>query len=213
MVHLISNVIKEYQDKPHEMPFVPKTSYQRDLLGYCGDANKTFLTFLFNNSVVGIQFLKDAGLIRRKVQFNTCCRDWCHVTFSCVSREHPAHGSASNDSGMRGQSPVTVLPPPSFPVAKFRWNNAVTDDCGPAAIVWPTFLQSFRTRFEKCWVIMRERFSSKIAELLEGGWQGTGRSEYRNVLWRVTTNMEATGGYVKEIGRVSGWGMTWYKLN
>jgi hypothetical protein len=26
---------------------------------------------------------------------------------------------------------------------------------------------------------------------------------YRNRLWRVTTHMEATGEYVKEIGRVS----------
>ena len=54
MVHHISNVIKEQQDKLREMPFVPETSYQRDLLGYCGDANKTFLTFLFNNSAIGI---------------------------------------------------------------------------------------------------------------------------------------------------------------
>ena len=62
MVHQISNVIKEYQDKLREMPYVPKTSYQRDSLGYCGDANNTFLTFLFSNRDVGIQFLMDAGL-------------------------------------------------------------------------------------------------------------------------------------------------------
>ena len=30
MVHHISNVIKEYQDKLHEMPYVPKRSYQRN---------------------------------------------------------------------------------------------------------------------------------------------------------------------------------------
>ena len=35
----ISNVIKEYLDKLREMPHVPKTSYQRDSLGFCGDAN------------------------------------------------------------------------------------------------------------------------------------------------------------------------------
>jgi len=39
----------------------------------------------------------------------------------------------------------------------------------------------------------------------EGGWQGRGGSEYRNSLWRVTTHMEATVAYVKELGRVSGW--------
>ena len=83
MVHHISNVIKAYQDKLREMPYVPKTSYQRDSMGYCGDANKTFLTFLFSNSSIGIQFLKDAGLIRSKVQCNSCGRDRRHVTSSC----------------------------------------------------------------------------------------------------------------------------------
>ena len=34
--------------------------------------------------------------------------------------------------------------------------------------------------------------------------QGRGGSEYRNRPERVTTHMEATGGYVKEIGRVLG---------
>jgi hypothetical protein len=128
MVHHKSNFIKEYQDKPHEMPFVPKTSHQRDSLGYCGDTNKTFLTFLFNNSAVSIQFLKDAGLFRRKMQCNSCGSERGHVTFRCVSPKHAAHGSASNEAGMRGQSPVTELHPPCFPIAKLRGNNAVTDD-------------------------------------------------------------------------------------
>jgi hypothetical protein len=83
MVHHISNVIDEYQDKLRVMPFVPKTSYQRDLLGYCGEANKTFLTFLFSNSAIAIQFLKDAGLIRSKLQCNSCGRDGRHIASSC----------------------------------------------------------------------------------------------------------------------------------
>jgi hypothetical protein len=36
----------------------------------------------------------------------------------------------------------------------------------------------------------------------EGWRQGGGGSEYRNRLWRVTTHIEVTGGYVKEIGCV-----------
>jgi hypothetical protein len=83
MVHHISNVIKENQDKLREMPYVPKTSYQRDSLGYCGNANKTFLVYLFSNSAICIRFLKDAGLIRSKVQCNSCGRDRRHVTSSC----------------------------------------------------------------------------------------------------------------------------------
>ena len=50
------------------MPYEPKISYRRDSLGYYGDANKNFLTFLFSDQATGIQFLKDVGLIRRKVQ-------------------------------------------------------------------------------------------------------------------------------------------------
>jgi hypothetical protein len=48
MLH-ITNVIKVYQEKFREMPYIPKISYQRDSLGYCSDANKTFLTFLFSD--------------------------------------------------------------------------------------------------------------------------------------------------------------------
>ena len=54
------------------MPYVPETSFRRDSLGYCGDANKLFLTFLFSDHAIGLQFLKDVGLIRSKVQCNSC---------------------------------------------------------------------------------------------------------------------------------------------
>jgi hypothetical protein len=50
------------------MPYVSKISYRRDSLEYCGDANKNFVTFLFSDQATGIQFLKDVGLIHRKVQ-------------------------------------------------------------------------------------------------------------------------------------------------
>ena len=75
MVPHVTNVIKEYQDRLREMPYVPKTSYRRDSLGYSGDANKNFLTFLFSDQATGIQFLKDVGLILSKVQCNSSGRD------------------------------------------------------------------------------------------------------------------------------------------
>ena len=61
------------------MPYVPKTSYGRALLGDDGEANKLFLTFLFSDTDLGIQFLKDVGLFRIKMPCNTCGRDmtWC----------------------------------------------------------------------------------------------------------------------------------------
>jgi hypothetical protein len=75
MVQHITNVIKEYQTKLCQLPFLPKTLFQRDSLGCSGDPNKIFLTFLFCDNRIGVQFLKDAGLIRRKVECNCCGRD------------------------------------------------------------------------------------------------------------------------------------------
>jgi len=44
------------------MPCVPPASFRTDSLGVPGDANKLFLTFLFREHAIGVQFLKDAGL-------------------------------------------------------------------------------------------------------------------------------------------------------
>jgi hypothetical protein len=49
MVQCIATVIKEYQNTLREMPYVPKTSFERESLGFSGEANKLFLTFLFSN--------------------------------------------------------------------------------------------------------------------------------------------------------------------
>ena len=75
MVQRIIDIIQDYQDRLHEIPCVPKTFYRRDSVGYCGDANKLFLTFLFRDHATSLQFLKDVGLIRSKVQCNSCGRD------------------------------------------------------------------------------------------------------------------------------------------
>ena len=49
------------------------------MVGINGCVNVGFLIFLFRDKDLGIQFLKDAGLIRSKVPCNTCGRDmtWC----------------------------------------------------------------------------------------------------------------------------------------
>ena len=60
MVQRITNIIKDYQERLRELPYVPTTSFRRDSLVYPSDAN------------IGIQFLKDVGLIRSKVQCNSC---------------------------------------------------------------------------------------------------------------------------------------------
>jgi transposase-like protein len=71
MVDKITKVLQEYQEKVSVMPFIPKCSFQRDLLGASGDMNKIFLTFLFCDYAMGLQFLKDVGIIRSNVQCNS----------------------------------------------------------------------------------------------------------------------------------------------
>ena len=71
----IASIIQDYQERVRELPSVPRTSYGRDSLGYRGDANKLFMTFLFCDRNIGIQFLKDVGLIRSKMLCNACGRD------------------------------------------------------------------------------------------------------------------------------------------
>jgi len=75
MVQLITHTIKDYQERLREVPYVPPTSFRRDSLRYCGEANKVFPTFLFSHNAIGLQFLKDVGLFRSKLQCNSCGRD------------------------------------------------------------------------------------------------------------------------------------------
>jgi hypothetical protein len=78
MVQSITDVIKEYQAKVCQLPFLPRASFHRDSMGYCGDV-KFFLTFLFCDHPTGVNFLKDVGIIRSEVQCNLCGRNmtWC----------------------------------------------------------------------------------------------------------------------------------------
>ena len=62
MVQHISNMIKEYQDMLREKPYVPNIAFQRNSMGFSGNANELFLT-LFSDHAVGLQFFKDVGLI------------------------------------------------------------------------------------------------------------------------------------------------------
>jgi hypothetical protein len=61
MVDQVKCVISKYQQRLMEMPFVPPSSCGREMLGKDGDANKLFLTFLFIDRTLGIQFLKYAA--------------------------------------------------------------------------------------------------------------------------------------------------------
>jgi len=74
MVQRITQIIK-YQERVRERPCVPTTFLRRDSLWYPSDVNKLFLALLFSEHAICVQFLKDVGLIRNKVQRNSCGRD------------------------------------------------------------------------------------------------------------------------------------------
>jgi hypothetical protein len=49
-------VIKAYHDKLREMPYVPKISFERESQGFCGEANKLFVTFIFEYHLAHYMF-------------------------------------------------------------------------------------------------------------------------------------------------------------
>jgi hypothetical protein len=61
------------------MPCVPPTTYGRATHGADGVANKLLLAFLFANNDVGVQFLRDVGLIRSTMVCHKCGlqMSWC----------------------------------------------------------------------------------------------------------------------------------------
>ena len=54
---------------------MPRSSYGRSMLREDGGPNRDFLKYLFCDQGFAMQFLKDVGLLRSKVECNTCGRD------------------------------------------------------------------------------------------------------------------------------------------
>jgi len=75
IVPKLCEVVSEYEKRLQEMPFVPRSSYGRQMLREDGGQNSNFLTYLFCDNGFGMQFLKDMGLLRSKAQCNNCGRD------------------------------------------------------------------------------------------------------------------------------------------
>jgi hypothetical protein len=75
MVQKISEVVVEYEKHLQGMPFVQRSSYGRAMLREDGGLNKSFFTYRFCDRAIAIQFMKDMGLLRSKVQCNTCGGD------------------------------------------------------------------------------------------------------------------------------------------
>jgi len=75
MVGKLTEIVDEYKKRLQEMAFIPRASYRRQMLRQDGGPNREFLTYLFWDDSLAMQFLKDVGLLWTKVQCNTCDRD------------------------------------------------------------------------------------------------------------------------------------------
>ena len=73
----VTSVISAYQRRLKVMPFVPATIYRRATLGAKGFANKLLLVALFSDPDVGVQVLKDVGLIPSNM---VCCKCGSHIS-------------------------------------------------------------------------------------------------------------------------------------
>jgi hypothetical protein len=63
---------------------VPDLSYLRRMVRGDGDPNRFFLTYLFTDRAVAIEFLQDVGLLRSQMPCNTCGRDMKWASDSSV---------------------------------------------------------------------------------------------------------------------------------
>jgi hypothetical protein len=68
----VTSVIETYQRRLNSKPYVPSMTLARATQGTKGVANTLFLAFLFSKPDVGVQFLKDVGLIRSSMVCGKC---------------------------------------------------------------------------------------------------------------------------------------------
>ena len=67
----IIQVCTEYDQWLRTMPYVPRFSHGRSMLGDGGAPNKSFFFYIFCDQAMAIQSLKEIGLLRSRVPYNT----------------------------------------------------------------------------------------------------------------------------------------------
>jgi hypothetical protein len=67
MVEAVKGVIESYKERLMTMPFAPKSNFGCAVLGVDGAVNKPFLTYVFIDMDIAMDFLKDCSLIRRQM--------------------------------------------------------------------------------------------------------------------------------------------------
>jgi transposase-like protein len=64
--------VKAYQEEVRKLPYVPKGSLGRSLVGPDGIPNKPFLGFLFSDHNRGVKFLQECGLLKSEMFCPKC---------------------------------------------------------------------------------------------------------------------------------------------
>jgi len=72
MVGNIQEIVDEYEKRLQKMPFIPRGSFRSRMLRQDSGPNRDFIIYLFCDSGLAMPFLKDVGLLRSKLQCNTC---------------------------------------------------------------------------------------------------------------------------------------------
>ena len=97
MVDLLVKVFEEYEERLRRCDYVPRFSYGRWMMLDDGGSNRYFQMYLFCEQSMAIQFLKDIGLLRSKMQCNTCARD---ITWSADPNSSSSSSSSSSRSDL-----------------------------------------------------------------------------------------------------------------
>jgi len=83
MVQNVIHITSEYEERLRRCQYVPRMSFGRRMLRDDGAPNRFFLMYLFCDESMAIQYLKDIGLLRSKMQCNTCGRDMTWSAHPC----------------------------------------------------------------------------------------------------------------------------------
>jgi hypothetical protein len=71
----MNQIVRQYEERVQSWPSVARLNNGRPLLTKDGAPSKSFFFYLFTDNSMAIEFLKDIGMIQRKMQCNPCHQD------------------------------------------------------------------------------------------------------------------------------------------
>ena len=100
MVEEISKIITQYEERLRRCSFAPRLSYERRMLAEDGGPNAMFLTVLFCDEPMALEFVKDIGLLQSKhLSCNSFISARKRIGLSAMCHDDPRVASASLSSG------------------------------------------------------------------------------------------------------------------